>query len=459
MCGFRTIGGPLAATAVLLAAVHVVNAQPPRMDGSRKGAEVAGVTYPPELPGEKEVVTDTSDAFLKPPATLRAGVAVAKTAPTVDFLYYPGQTYPGKPWSNWGDSLAADGKYYASIGDHLAPQGNGFVYEYDPDKKAFRPLLDLRKLLDLPDGHYTPGKIHGRLDLGDDGWLYCSTHRGSTTVTTDKYHYQGDWIVRVHPGTGKAEIVARGPVPKHCIPNSVLDPKRLIFYGGTAPGDRGEDEGIQFFAYDVKNRKLLYSGPDGPSRYMIFAKSTGRVYYTQGKDDGPLMRFDPEKGRPETLDGTIGIRAATRETPQGVVYTVSSGQGGREATLYAFDTKTETIEVLGTAAVGRQSYVATLDADPTGRYLYYMPGAHGGSETDGTPVVQFDVTTRIRKVIAFLHPFYREEYGCTLKGTYSAAVDPKGDKLYVTWNASRGNRVWDCTALTVVHIPEPEVRP
>ena len=43
--------------------------------------------------------------------------------PTIDFLYYPGQTYPGNPWSNWGDSVAAGGKYYASIGDHLAIGG------------------------------------------------------------------------------------------------------------------------------------------------------------------------------------------------------------------------------------------------------------------------------------------------------------------------------------------------
>jgi hypothetical protein len=71
-------------------------------------------------------------------------------------------------------------------------------------------------------------------------------------------------------------------------------------------------------------------------------------------------------------------------------------------------------------------------------------------------VVQFDVKTRTRKVIAFLHPFYKERYGCTLQGTFSTAVDPKGDKLYVTWNASRGGKVWDCCALTVIHIPESE---
>jgi hypothetical protein len=445
----RLIAKPSAVAALLL----LVTAT------SAAHAHAAEPTYPPTLPGGKEVVTDTANEFLKPPVALREGVTVAKTPPTVDFLYYPGQTYAGKPWSNWGDSLAVNSKYYASIGDHLAPAGNAFVYEYDPATKKFRLLADVRKILQLPEGHYTPGKIHGRLDLGDDGWLYFSTHRGSTKVTTDPYHYKGDWILRAHPETGKAEVVAQGPVPKHCIPNSVLDPKRLIFYGGTAAGSGGDEDGIHFFAYDVRNKKVLCDVPDGPSRYMVFAQSTGRIYYTQGKD-GALMRYDPEKGGlPVKIDGKIGIRAATQETPQGIVYTVSQGQGGRESMLYAFDTKTEKIEELGPAAVGKQQYVATLDADPTGRYLYYLPGAHGGSDADGTPVVQFDVQTRQKKVLAFLHPFYQERYGCTLKGTYSAAVDPKGDKLYVTWNVSRGSRAWDCCALTVIHLPASERRP
>ena len=46
-----------------------------------------------------------------------------------------------------------------------------------------------------------------------------------------------------------------------------------------------------------------------------------------------------------------------------------------------------------------------------------------------------------------------------MKGTYSYAVDPRGDKVYVTWNAFRGVRPWDCCALTVVHIPEAERKP
>lgn len=441
------------------------------MNALALAAALVAQTFPPALPGGQEAVTDTSPDFLKPPAPLKSGVAVAQTPPKVDFLLYPGQDYPGKPWSAWGDSTFARGKYYSAIGDHLAlggkgddpkRSGNAFVYEYDPATKKLRRLVDVRKLLGLPEGHYTPGKIHSRIDMGEDGWLYYSTHRGSSRATTDAYHYKGDWVLRTNPATGESEILAQGPVPKHCIPTSVLDPKRLIFYGGTASGGPSDDDGVQFFAFDAQAKKVLYSGGDGPSRYMIFARSTGRVYWTPGKDDmvGPLLCWDPEKGgAPRRLETTLGLRAATGETPQGVVYSVSKGGRGGASTLWAFDTKTEKAEQIGEAPVGTHGYIASIDADPAGRYLYYVAGAHGGADQDGTPVVQFDTRTRKKKVIAFLSPFYGKKYGMTPVGTYTSAVDDTGATLYVTFNTNRGGRAWDCVGLWVIHIPEPERAP
>ena len=406
-------------------------------------------------------MTDSAPAFLDAPARLRSGVTIAETPPTIDLLYYPEQEYPGNPWSVWGDGLAVPGTYYSSIGDHKAPGGNAFVFAYDAETKKLRTIVNLRKLLNLPDGHYTPGKIHSRIDLGRDGRLYFSTHRGSTRVTTDRYHYRGDWIIRHHPETGTTEIVAHAPVPKQCIPTSVLDPDRLIFYGGTAAGDY-TDKRIMFFAYDVTAKRLLYSGYDGPGRYMIFARSTGKLCFTPGLA-GQLRVFDPAKGGPPVpLEGTLGLRSATQETPDGHVYTVSTSP---DATLWSFNTKTEQIRALGSAAVASQTYITSLDAGPAGRYLYYVPGAHGGSHEDGAPVVQFDVKTGRKKVLAFLHPFYQKKYGYTPLGTFGSAVDPKGDKLYITWNGNRGGpdargRLrFDTCALTVIHIPESERRP
>lgn len=435
----------------------------------KKAAKNSAVAFPPTLPDGREVATETSAKFLEGPNSLASDVAIATTPPTVDFLFYPGQTYEGKPWSNWGDSLAINGKYYASIGDHRAigasdsaehGTGTARVFEYDPDRKSFRQLLDVAQVLNLPAGHYTPGKIHGRLDMGNDGWLYFSTHRGSTRVTTDENYYEGDWIIRCDPRSGKGEVVAHGPVPKHCIPNSVLDPDRLIFYGGTAPGVAGPEAGVQFFAYDVKKRSMLYACGDGPPRAMIFCRSNGKIYYIPGTENGigTLVRFDPARpGAPEKTSASLGLRAATQETPQRVVYTVAQTGNGGAAELFSFNTRTEEVQRLGSSAVGSANYIASLDVDPTGRYLYYVSGAHGGSDRDGSPLVQFDTRTRRKKVIAFLHPFCKDRYGATLVGTYSSAVDPRGDRVYITWNASRSpGRAWDCCALTVVHVPAAE---
>ena len=436
--------------------------------GQAKKKKEAGaqVTFPPRLPDGKEIVTDTSAEFLKATGPLKDGVAIAKTAPTIDFLYYPGQDYAGRPWSVWGDGSAVGDKYYSAIGDHLSPKGAALVCEYDSATRKLRILANVSKFLESagaipPEMNYAPAKVHGRVDMGSDGWLYYSTHRGSPGTTHDKNGYLGDWILRTYPATGKTEIVATHPVPKHCIPCSVLDPKRLIFYGGTAPGKDAPAQGVQFLAYDIKGRKVLYSGPNGPARYMFLASSTGKLYFTPRDEasTGELMCYDPEKGgAPVKVGGEIGLRAATQETPQGFVYTVSKDA---EATLWSFNTKTEQIKQLGSAAVGKQTYIATLDVDPTGRYLYYVPGAHGGGAGEGTPVVQFDVKTGKKKVIAFMHPFYQARYGYVPDGTFGSAVAPSGDKLYITWNGIRNGTLkgWDACALTVIHIPESERQP
>ena len=307
---------------------------PPNLALAQKPQKkLAEVSHPPKLPGGVESLTITGPELLKPTETLLPGVEIAKTPPTVDVLYYPGQDYPGNPWSVWGDSVATPGKYYSSFGDHISPAGNAYVFEYDAATKKFRKLFQVTETLKTAEGHYRPGKIHGRLDFGADGRLYFATHRGSERTTNDDYHFQGDWIIAADPQTAKAEIIAHAPLAKHCIPNSMVDGERMIFYGGTAPGRDAEVKDIMFFAYDLKNRKLLYSGANGPSRAMMLAKSTGRVYFTggeAGKADGQLLRFDPaQPGTPVALPIRMGLRAASDETKEGKIYAVSQNPGKR----------------------------------------------------------------------------------------------------------------------------------
>ena len=118
--------------------------------------------------------------------------------------------------------------------------------------------------------------------------------------------------------------------------------------------------------------------------------------------------------------------------------------------------------------MGKQTYTTSIDADmKTGRYLYYVPGAHGGSEKDGSPLIQFDVKTRTRKVVAFLHPYLYDQYGFVPCGAFGTAVSPAGDKVYITWNGNRTTRredlagriKFDICAFAVVRIPVSERQP
>ena len=424
---------------------------------------------PPKIPGGKTIVTDTSPEFLKPTETLKPGVKIAKTPPTVDFLYYDAQTYKANLWSAWGESLAVGDKCYSSIGDHSAPEGNAFLYEYDSKTKELKMLVDVRKVVKMPKGHYTPGKIHSRIDLGSDGWLYFSTHRGSTKVAYNpSFHFKGDWILRHHPETHETEIVAHAPLALQCMPTSMLDPDRMIFYVGTADGFNKKKPA--FLAYDLKNRKILYTDGYGPYRSAVFARSTGKFYF-HGNTSSPgttqgaarLVRFNPDKpGPPVAIRATVGLRAATQETSTGFVYTIDHDN------LWAFNTKTEKATQLGPSAVGLKDYTTSIDADhKTNRYLYYVPGAHGGANKDGSPLVQYDVKTRTRKVIAFLHPYYFNKYRFVPCGAFGTAVSPEGDKVYITWNGNASSKPDDIKrrvkfnicAFMVVHIPESERQP
>jgi hypothetical protein len=107
-------------------------------------------------------------------------------------------------------------------------------------------------------------------------------------------------------------------------------------------------------------------------------------------------------------------------------------------------------------------YTTNLDVDPTGRFLYYIPGAHGGAEKDGTPVVQFDTARKTRKVICFLHPVLRDQTGYIPIGSFGSALSDDGGTLFVTWNgahdvgASERRVPFRSVAMTVIEIPASE---
>ena len=447
----RHLAIPLAlAFCAALASSFPATAQTPKP--KRPVASRYPLPYPPTLPDGKTVVTEETPAFLKPGDNLRDGVEIAKTPPVIDFAYFPEQNYPGNPWSHRSDGFVLGAIYYSSTNDHLAPRGTAHLWEYNAATKKFRLLCDTTKFLEsvkaFPESmNYRPGEMQSRIDMGSDGWLYYATDRGSTVVTNDAHGYKGEWILRTHPGTAETQIVCTHPVEKHTIPCTVLDPKRMILYGGTAIGSKqSPKQSIQFFALDVKTGKVLKTADDGPYRVLIFSPSTGCVYW-EGK------KYDPTTNE-ITMSRAPRVRSATRETRDGWVY----GTSDTKADLWAYNPRTDELKTLGTAAVGSQEYISSIEIDPTEKYLYYVPGAHGGARKDNSPIVQLNLKTMKKKVIAFVHDHFWDKYGYALDGSFGNALDEKGERFFISWDGWRKGqpRGWESTALTVVHIPASE---
>jgi len=99
------------------------------------------------------------------------------------------------------------------------------------------------------------------------------------------------------------------------------------------------------------------------------------------------------------------------------------------AFVYEYDAKVKQLRVL--------CDVASVLKMPKGHYVL---GAHAGGEREGTAVVQFDVRSRTKKVIAFLHPFLSEKYGHTPIGTFGTAVHPRRRQVirHVEWRLHPG---------------------
>lgn len=453
---------PIVAGCLLLAGVGTPDAQETAPPGSkRKKVAVEPLPFPPALPDGKTILRVESASFLKPPGPLDARVQIAKTPPVVEILYYPGQTYAGKPWTCWArGTFGPDGTHYAAIGDHISPRGRAMILALEPGARDMRPVVDLRSFIEssgIAGDGYVPGKIHTRLGIGRDGWIYYGGHRGSAGGSTDEHGFKGDWIFRTRPDTGATEVVAPHPIEKHTTHVGFLDPERMIFYGRTAAGKHAPIQEEQFFAFDVEGKKLLFKRPASETEGRFFSRSTGCVYWKGAK-------YDP--ARNEVLpSGAPYASNAARETDGGIIYGVtddgatSQDRRGWNPQFWAFDVRTETVTPLGPATINdkKAGLIASLDVDPGGRYLYYVLRAHGKASEDGTPVLQFDVQTRTLKALAFLHPTLAETAGYVPDGTYSCLADPKGEALYITWNGWRkGMTRWETCALTILRIPESE---
>ncbi len=384
---------------------------------------------------------ETPDFLTVPPALEgKPGFRIARTAPTIDIHVFEGLPSAGPKtlWSNWGDGcVASNGRYYFALGNHLGPEGQSYLYEYDPHHRTVRAALDLREALPESKERYAAGKVHSRIDQGKDGLLYFSTYWGKIPKEADfQAGYLGSVLLRYDPSSGRSESLG-AIVPGQGLPTSLLDPRRMIqYFTAVYSGD--------FVAYDLTARKVLYRGSgdqqEGSRNLMLDA--AGHCYFSTA--DGFLARYSPSENRvtrtraqlplaagaaPGKTGGRF-LRASTRPARNGRLFGMT-----KDGALFAFDPKTDMVTELG-ANFLKGEYVAVMALSPDEKYLYYAPGAHGQSARYGTPVVQYDLAKRERKVLAFLNAPLRDRLRWNVGGTYNLKCSADGSRLYIAFNGA-----------------------
>lgn len=460
-------------------------------------APVFGASKPAEPPADwvfrsakMETLTPSTSDVLTAPEAVAGKLAVAKTAPVIEFGLLPGQWKDARLWSNWGGSIfASDGNYYCAIGDHQSIHGHSYVYKVNPASKDMQMVVDFTKAANLAAGDYSPGKIHCPL-MELDGWLYFIGYPGGSG-RDDEHHYKGDPMLRYQLSTGKIEQMPI-PAPYCCVPSSVIYAPKKVMYALATAGENSPIKGDMFVAYDLVNNKVLFQGgPPCDVTRSILVTADGVAYYSSGHMNPPkpqvrgraaatqatqpaqgavkakLAKYDPKTNTAVLtnleLPGPDGqLRAASRPNAQGISYGIT-----QDGYIFSFDAKTERItEITRTVAAG-PPYTAICKLSPDERYLYYVPSAHGGSIAHGTSVMQLDVKTGERKVIAFLSDYLRNVKNYHCGGTFGIDISADGGTLGICFNGKKlddqlsqeGARPdFDRCAVVMVHIPESERR-
>ena len=344
---------------------------------------------------------------------------------------YPRPDYEGDPWSQWGQGIVLeDGRFFSAIGDHLGPDGNSYIYEYDPATDRLTLVADVLSHIDHVEGTWGYGKIHSQMVPGPCGEFYFSTHWGSSRDLEFNGNYTGDVLFRLDPNARTLQALGV-PVPFHGQASLAADPSRNLIYGEALdPLTRESDPRGPLFVYDVFAEEVIYTSSPRPhvGFRSLLTDANGNPHYSTG--DGELNVYDPEVG--ETRPARVELpgdwlRAVTEPSSEGVVYGVT-----REPDTFFSVGPEGDLRVLGDAL----GYTTSIALSPDESVFYYMPGAHGNSSKWDSPLIAVDVEDGDQNVIVKLNRLVENELGHTVGGTYNIAVTPDGSRVFMGVNTA-----------------------
>jgi hypothetical protein len=404
---------------------------------------------------QKDKIVLDPKSFIATPSGLKGNFVVSTTPPFVDVVLISGLPEGDKTtlWSSWGNGcVASNGKYYLAIGDHRGYDGDSYVYEYDPSRGTLEKIVDIAEAIGQKSGEYGHGKIHAPI-YEYQGALYFTTYWGKENLVEEasKKGYKGSLLFRFDLKTRKLENLG-AIVPGFGLPASILDSSRgLIYFYAAKKGD--------VVAYDLKKRTVKWRGGSEFTdvfRSFMLARN-GKVYFADS--EGRISFYDPDKNAAVQTSMVLPgkqntLRAASTATSDGRIFGMT-----RDGSLFEFNPAKQTVKDLGPNFL-EGDYTAVMALSPDQKYLYFAPGAHGSAARSGTPVVQYTISSGVRKVIAFLHnPLLTRGY--YLGGSYNLQIDPRGEVLYAVFNGARAGggkkqKSFGLPALIVIKIPASE---
>ncbi len=391
-----------------------------------------------------------------PTETAEVAQQPSDAQPGVQLVRYPRPNTPGEPWSQWGQGLVLpDGRFVSAIGDERGPDGNSFLFVYDPAAKKITRTDDVLSHVDHKDGEWGYGKVHGQIVAGPCGDAYFMTYWGSRERMKYTDTYRGDVMFRFDPRTSTVKALGV-PIPEHGTPSLASLGKNGLVYGEAAdptPRDQRDHDTGTFFVYDVKTDRIVFrdDNPEQSTFRNILLDKKGRAFVAG--EDGRLLFYEPGADKLHDagvkLPGGGPLRASTRPAPDGTVYGVTLSPDDDTPEMFFALEPDGSIRSLGEA----RGYTASMALSADGSRFYYVPGAHGDSGAQGTPVIAVDTKSGNQRVVTKLFPLAKEKLGLSLAGSYSVVLDASHNRLFVGLNAGKtDDNPWGEVVLAIVDL-------
>jgi len=251
--------------------------------------------------------------------------------------------------------------------------------------------------------------------------------------------YRGDVMFHFDPRTSTVTPIGV-PIPEHGTPSlASLGTNGLVYGEATDPNPRNprnHDTGA-FFVYDTKTQTVVFrdDNPDHSLFRNILLDNKGGAFVAG--ENGRLLVYQPGhhslRDDGVQLPGGGPLRASTRPAPDGAVYAVTQSPDGRAPEMFFALEPDASIRTLGPA----RGYTTSMALSADGSRFYYVPGAHGDSADQGTPVIEVDTKTGAQRVVTKLNPLATTTLGLSLAGSYNVALDTARNRLFVGLNAGK----------------------